>query len=608
VRHAAFALAVLAAACGGSRRAGKPAPPAPQRDLWSLAPPATRIAVALRYEESYRLLVAAERAIKEAPGAESVLSFMGTWLDYPRVDMRSAEARNRVGFDPDGPHVYFIADGGVVTLARLSDRAAYVRTFAVRKDPHSRGRLTVDADGSVCAAEPQLGYHLCGNRELLLAILDGKGMRVPWPPGGEPITARVWVAPQALGAVGSLTGGGEGLFAELEVGSGALVARAHLTGQPAGQLAHLRSGPASPLAAQLPDRDLAGAAVLNLIGWVDAVRAQAIENSGDENLTSKVSVADVWNAVRGDASVWVAPDDRSGALSIGLRRTEPIRKLLAQCEDLSLPGIQAARDGDRCRLRIGGDAGGTIDVVVRLGRDALVADIVPPKEPPPRGRAAPVPRDVMARLRRGEDGLVLWGSGLLAQLMSGRRPNLPQGRFALWAGLHIDESAGWLRFDEDGIRAELRLGSVLRYDQADAASVEPILRRLAGGEDVAAELERIAASRPNGALARDLARGRNGALVPVLSAVVVAKLGAVVAEQFAATRAAGAGALSAMEEVAEAACRCRSAECAERAAERYQEWENTWGKEMIHQEYWERVRESAAEAAGCIEKLRPAAE
>lgn len=602
MRSVATAVALeLVAACGRSVPAKRPPPP----DIWSFAPPGTLVAVALRYDDKYELLVAAERALIGAPGAEPVLAFIRNWLDYERVPMRNAAARRAAGYDPDGPMVYFVTNRGMVYVTRLADRAAYRRTFRVRPDPASKGRLSVDVDGSTCAAKPQGGYHVCGTREPLLAVLDGKGIRVPWPrDSGRPPTARIWLAESILGPVAGLTNGGDGLRVELELERGRLVARAQLTGEPAGQLALLRSGAKSPLATSLPRGELSGAAVVNLIAFMDAMRAQAIENTEGEMVAGSLSWPDLWNALRGDFAVWVAPDDQSGTLAVGLRKIEAIRKLLTRCEDLALPGIRASRDGDRCRLRSDMMAkAGLGDLVVRVTKDALLAEMVSPARAP-RATAPPPASPPLARLRRGEDAVSLYGSGLIAQLASlaPTRTIREQEQIGLWLLLHVTESSGLLRFDGDGIRGEIRVATTWAYDAPTIAALEPIFRRMAVGElDAGAELGKLAAASPGGPLARDLARGKAGSAVPLVAGLVIARSGAAYVGNLIAARGAAVQVLDDFEEVVEAACRCKDAECAERAAARYDEWNAQHGETKIDNDSIARFKEMVAEYSKCME-------
>lgn len=592
-----IALAFLVA-CGGSRGAKQPGPPL---DIWDLAPPGTLLVVALEFDEGYQLLMAADRALKGAPGTQPAIDFIGGWLNYPRVDMRSAAARRGAGYDPDGPHVYFVTDRGIVSLSRIADRAAYNRTFQVRPEPKSRGRLTIDADGSTCAAKAPGGYQLCGQRELVLAILDGKGMRVPWPRGGAAPSARIWLAESILGPVAGLTTGGDGLRVELELERGRLVARAHLTGEPSGQIALFGAGRRSPLAAALPPGDLSGAAVINLIAYVDAARAQAIENMQGEMLAGVVAWSDVWDALRGDASFWVAADDQTGALAIGLRKTAVFRKLLARCEDLTLPGMVAARDGSSCRLRSAEmKKAGLGDVVVRVSDDALVAEMTSAVRPAPAPASAS-PR--LARLRKGEDGLALFGSGLFAQLWALTPASTldEDGQLGLWLLLHVTESAGWLRVDGDGLRAELRVATTWQYDDPTIAAIEPIFRRMVTGEPAAgAELGKLPAARQGGPLARDLARGKAGSVVPLVAGLLIVRVGAEAVSAVSAAKLAGVEVLDDFEEVAEGACRCKDAECAEKAAARYDKWNAKHGETKVDNAAAARLEEMAAEYHKCM--------
>jgi hypothetical protein len=588
----------LLAAC----RSSTPARPAAVvEDMWSLAPPGTYLAVAIRHGESYDLLAAAERLLEGAPGATGALAFIKGKLDYEHVQMRSAAARRGSGIDDAGPVVDFYTKRGGVHLYRIADRKAYDRTFRVVPDRSSRGRLTIDRDGTHCFAKS--GYQVCGRRELLLEILDGQGMRVPWLDSGAKSTAKIWLAPSAIGPLAGFTSGGEGIRIELDIGGGRLVARAHLTGQVEGQLASLGVERPSPLASALPRAGLSGAAVINLVRWVDSVRAQAIENVADKPAIGPLSQADLWTAVRGDASVWSTA--ASVRLTIGLERADVIRRLVARCEELAppLPGLRVSREGEVCRIRHDELVKfGVGDVLVRVTDDALIAESGAPPARAASGREHPM----LARIRRGEEGLAMWGSGLLVSLLDDQPLKDLEGYAALsiWLWLHVDETSGTVRVDPDGIRGELQLGTIWDYDQASLAQIEPVLRRIVEGDAGAArEVSGLAGKHPM--LAADLAHGRQGVLVPLLSGVFVGATARELFKSLAGAIAAGAEVVEAYEKVVELGCRCKDAECAERAVERFQKWEATHGEVEVDNASLARIGELTEEWNRCIGPFYP---
>jgi hypothetical protein len=517
-------VAAAVAACGGSRGSAPQARPA--TTVWDLAPEGTFLAISTRNGDWWELLERAEVALAEAPGGERPRSFISSLLSYPRVAMRSEAARRATGVDDDALIVNYFTDRGHFSVYRVADRAAYDRTYGVKPDRASRGRMTVDVDGSICAVIE--GLQACGPRELLAEVLDGKRASIAWPAGAPP-TVRIWVAARVLGPAAAFTESGDGLRIEVDVGDGQLVARAHLSGAPAGEFARLAAGARSPLAAALPERGVSGASVVNLIEQVDAVRPQLLGTRPDVSIGS-LTWDDLVEALRGDASMWIASDNQTGAIAFGLRRTDAVRRWVARCEDLQLTGVTAARVGDRCRLRSQTLEEARLgDLMVSVSDDALIAEVVPPAGTPPSPAAvAGSPSPVVAHMREGRDLVATFGAGIMASAIA-TAATFPtfegEDRFYVWLFLHFTESSAWLRVDRDGLRAELRLATTWRYDRDTIAAVEPILRRMVTGEPAAGvELEQLAAARRGGALAVDLARGKVGPAFPVMTGVLVVKL------------------------------------------------------------------------------------
>ena len=598
-------LVLVAAACAGSRSTAKT--PAPQLDSWDLAPPGTYLAIGTRYGDWWELLERAEIAIKDAPGGDGQRAWLAAMLSYPRVAMRSESARRSTGIDDDGPHVSFFTPRGRLYVYRVADRAAYRRTLEVKPEPASRGRLTVDGDGDTCAAID--GFQACGPRELLLDVIAGKRLAIPWPEGRQP-TVRVWAAPSLLGGLAAATEGGDGLRVEVDVGRGELRARGHLSGKTAGLVSFFGATGASPLARRLPRDELSGAAVLNLTGWFQRTRQTMVENLADQPLTAKVSQGALLGALRGDAVMWVVRGDRAGGIAIGLEKVDVARRLLAACEELSgrVPGLRIARDGAACRLRHEALASlGTGEVTVSIKEDALVAEMIGTGAPPPR-RPGAARAGMLERVRAGDDGLAMWGSGLFALLARANlatRSSSPDPFFA-WLLLQVTESGGAIRVDPDGIRAELTIRTAAAYDDPAQAALAPLLVRLARGEDVGADaFDRLSAAHSRSRLADDLAQGSGGSVVPLLAGIFVALAGVEFGREMSAAAAAGEEVVRAYEEVVEKACRCKDAGCAERAVERLQAWEAQHGETAVDALSLARITELTRESSACLAPFFP---
>ncbi len=602
---------VVLAACGGSHREAKPAPP--RLGVWDLAPPDSVLAIAARYADWSELPMRAEAAIKDAPGSDSQRGFLARMLSYPHVNMRSRAARRASGIDDDGPRVEYWTPRGRLWVYRVLDRAAYDRTFLVVRDRPSRGRLTVDRDGDTCA---QLaGYQLCGTRAVLLDVLDGKRRSIAWPAGAAP-TVRVWAAPSWLGGLAGATTGGDGLRVDIDIGRGELHARAHLSGTPGGLLAAFGAAGGSPLARRLPAGELSGAAVLNLTGWFQRTREQMIGSAGDARITSRVSKADLIAALRGDAVAWAVRGDRSGGIAVGFDKIEVARRLVADCEELGdhIPGARIGREGASCRIRHDAlaELGGG-DLVLRVRDDALVVELT---RTGAAAAAAPAARPsgrrdggaMLERVRTGDDGLAMWGAGLFAPLARANlaKQTIEADPFYLWLFFQVTETGGALRVDPDGIRAELAIRTAAHYDEKVQAALAPLLVRVARREEVAADaFGHLAAAHPGSELAADLSQGSAGPAVPLVAGAFVGAAAVELGRQLSAMAKAGEVVVSAYQDAVDAACRCKDRECGERAAARLQAWEERHGETVVDALSLTRIGELSREAEACLAPFFP---
>jgi hypothetical protein len=210
---------------------------------------------------------------------------------------------------------------------------------------------------------------------------------------------------------------------------------------------------------------------------------------------------------------------------------------------------------------------------------------------------------MLERIRSSDDGLAMWGAGLVALPA---RANLEKRKvdadpFYVWLFIQVTEVGGALRVDPDGIRADLSIRTAAHYQDAQQAALSPLLQQIARGQAVEADaFTRLAAVHPGTELAGDLSQGRTGSLVPVVAGAFVGAAGVELARTLTAAARAGEEVVAAYEDVVEAACRCKDAECADRARERYRSWEEHHGQTTVDTLSLARLRELSQQLESCL--------
>ncbi len=304
--------------------------------------------------------------------------------------------------------------------------------------------------------------------------------------------------------------------------------------------------------------------------------------------------------------------DRGGGIAVGFDRIDVARRLVADCEELAerVPSARFARQGDSCRIQhpMLRDFG-TDEIVVRVRDDALVGELSG------GGKASPAPRrgaaDLLERVRTGDDGVAVWGSGVTAKLARANlaRQAVKADPFYLWTFLQLSEIGGILRIDPDGIHGELSIRTAASYEQPEQAALAPLTGRLARGESVeASAFDRLTSDHARGRLAVDLAEGNSGLVVPVVASIFVGAGAVSLVRELSAMSRAGAEVVSAYEDVVEKACSCKDADCAEKAVERHDEWTKRHGETVVDPLTLSRIGELTREYETCLAPFASAEE
>jgi type IV pilus assembly protein PilA len=531
IRVAAVA-AALAVGCKQESKApaADPAAGAPvQADstdpLWALAPADVDVALVIADRAAASVqtgLVTVVHALEQSPVTAQLAREIRESLTVAGIDLLDQAKLAAVGIDLGRGAAFFMSKTGPVAVLPVGDRAKLVAAVG------GKSEAGVDRLKSDMVCKDLAGRYACATQAALLDQL-GKGGSSPvasWPAElrGH---IEVYASPAQLAGspLPAILSGTEGVRVSARLERGGATVRAHLTGKPAGPLAG--AVPAKTrLLADLADQAPSGLFVLQGAALWKTFQSRALEGVPPMQLPGGAALDEVVRSVDGDIVAYApsgAPE--RGFVRIGLSSVEPMKKLLAACDQLAAgapPGVTIAKKGERCAVGVGraalgmvGGAGETIEAELwvdeKLG--ALVAGF---GDQAGTSTARP-PLPTLAREILDQPHLfAMWAQGSIATTPSfhGSADLLAvRGMIAMpilfW--LHrLNELGLAVRVRDDGIHAALRVRTLWANPDPLVAEADKLFEELAQGKADVARVQALAARYPDAPLAHDVQAGGAG--------------------------------------------------------------------------------------------------
>jgi hypothetical protein len=456
---------VLLAACGS-----KPAP-ATTEDLWKLAPEKATMGFVIdaptgdAVRATLRLV---QTALKQSP-TPALADELVKALTFEDVLLISDESLRNSGVEPSGGMGFFsVGDQADAGAMRLADHALFSKAWGDSGTCERRGTLNACADTKAVLATMGKPSALADEiRRRPAELRGGAEGKIPTDDGVIDVGATATRGRVAMRL--KMTMPGLPSFGALE---------AHPL------VHHVAAAPAS------------GVFIADLRGVL-----ATMANEAD-------AMPDELKAVRGDLIAAALRGDTTRAwIRVGIADKDAARALLARCEELSgFMAMKVTRKGDTCEV-----VSEKATMHVRIDGDTFLAESAPGVA---AEKGTPDPR--ITELLSERWMLAAWGHGL------GRAPsmlaNLTAGAIdASWWMTHVYEIGFAMRIENDHVATRTELGTVWQDDDALLAKLEPVLARVAKGEEGRDALAALAKEFPKSHLATHLAAGDGGLQVPVMA-------------------------------------------------------------------------------------------
>lgn len=519
---------------GGGALGGEPIAAASTDALWAFAPPGATVAVVVAdgvLEPAYTGALKAIAALDRAPGGSQYAAMIRQQAKTPIGDVLDRATLDALGIDLRKGIAFFESESAKVAVLPIADSKKFAGKLGA---PFGTGVIQLGP----LTCKDVTGRLLCADSQASLdaAVKGGGASQVASWPKEMRGHVEVFVAASRLDADIPLEQPG-GLRASAVLEKGALTARVHVIGKPSGPLAAAMSGKSS-LASGVADQQPTGLMVLNAGGPWRLVQAKASDVPA-QPLPGGVTARDLISAPSGEAIGYALPGQPlRGIGKIGLANAEPVKKLLAACDQFAAmapPGVTIKKSGTRCSLAIDPKALGApqanIDsiafdawvesnaLVVGLGNYAAKSTARP--------GLAPFAREIL-------DGgwlFAAWGRGTLAGAPMVGDPaqieaalkNEPIAALAVWGIYHLSEFGVAGRVSDDGIHGLARVRTLWANPDDVVTAVEEKVNALAGGDTKAiAAMAEVAKKYPGSPFAADVEAGAGGLMAPVALVGIVA--------------------------------------------------------------------------------------
>jgi hypothetical protein len=480
VRSLACAALIPLALAACARPAPRPPTVATADDLWRHAPAGSKFS-----------LVATGPAVTTGlASTRTIVASMRRVLDPARAAEVDALFRH-AGID-------LLADGAQAEL----DASRGLALFAVHREPivlypaRDPARFAkARARGRVC--RPYAGYVACA---ATADELDRLGT------GGADAARTAAARPAHLRGPVEFAEGGTSATGAILVERGAVEARFHVSAPQIGSVIPPLVG--SPLIERVRMAPVSGALVIDLRPVLPLLVA-----NGDP------SIAAALTPFRGDlAAVTLAGPEIRGWLAIGVADQAAAQAMIDGCGALSTPTLELRASGGRCRVTPNLPYIPLPAFEARLDGDILVVESAAAFDT----RGAPAPE--IAALVEVPALLAVWGRGMSWRSSIAPAKETPEAALVQWLVDRIDEMGVVVRPAEDGLEVTFRLGTVYRNDDEAVARLEALLAPDEPPATVAAGLTALASAQPASPLARSLALGPAGTLLPVSAVGVFAAI------------------------------------------------------------------------------------
>jgi hypothetical protein len=465
---------VVLAAC--SRPAPRPPTVVTADDLWRHAPAGSRTALVVTGPALTTGLATARAFaddLRAFPDPEATTQ-LAAMFRHDGVDFLAAGGPPELELSRG--IALFEVDGAPIVLYPARDPAAFARAR-----PSDR----------VC--RPHAGYAACATTA---AQLDRLGT------GGEAAVAAAAARPPHLrGAVELVETGDATITAVIDIERGAAEVRAHVSAPTVA--AAIPAITESPLVARVRTAPASGVLVLDLRAVLPLLVAAAGPRLA------------ALSALRGDlVAVGLTGGELRGWVAFGVTDRAATQKIIDGCDALSTPTLELRPGGGRCAITPRVPAYSLPALEARLDGDVVVIETAGAVGA--HGAAAP---EVTALLA-APAFLATWGRGIALRPTGGVPPQLAG---AQWLVDRIDELGIVVRPERDGVAVTFRLGSVYRNSDEVLARLDAILAPDPAPAAIARGLEALGREHPQSPLARSVALGPAGPLLPlgVLGAVAL---------------------------------------------------------------------------------------